>query len=642
MSVTSNKLCLLLSGILLIAAGDILAGESYSPYADRNFPNQVYWGDTHIHSNLSADAYISGNRLTADSAYRLALGETILSQQGTRIKLNRRLDFLVVADHAENMAVHQALEEGDLSLLHTDQGQAWFAELKKIWDIPNWQNGLARIPYKLLFNALFKEGEEPVGDSVFRESVWKEVARKADHYNSPGKFTAFSGYEWTSGGQNLGNLHRVVVFRDDASLVAQVLPFTSNSDSDDPEKLWDHLASYEQRTGGKVLAIPHNSNVSSGEMFALQDFSGKPITKEYSTMRSRWEPLIEVTQIKGDSETHPYLSPTDQFADYETWDTWSGKDPASKEPLDTLGVQRKHQEYARSALKLGIKQLAQTGANPFKFGLIGSTDAHTTIPSFDENNFWGKMPWSSPRPERIFEPLSNFVYDESNDDGGDPPAWQMSSAGYAAVWAQENTRESLFAAMQRKEVYASTGPRISVRFFGGWDYQPDDAFRPDLARVGYSKGVPMGGDLVSAAKGDSPNFLIRAVKDPDGANLDRIQIIKGWHDSAGQLHEKIYNVALSDGRIENKDQRAVAVGNTVNIKEASYTNSIGDPELAVVWQDPDFDRHELAFYYLRVLEIPTPRWTAYDAKFFGLKEVPKDIPMITQERAYSSPIWYTP
>ena len=642
MSVRSKQLRLLVKGLLLIAVGNVLAGESYSPNADRDSPNQVYWGDTHIHSNLSADAYISGNRLTADSAYRLALGETILSQQGGKIRLNRRLDFLVIADHAENMAVHQALEEGDLSLLRTDQGKAWYAELKKIWDIPHWKDGLARIPYKLLFNALFKEGEEPVGDSVFRKSVWNEVTRKADYYNSPGKFTAFSGYEWTSGGQNLGNLHRVVIFKDDASVVAQVLPFTSNTDSDDPERLWDHLASYEQQTGGKVFAIPHNSNVSSGEMFALQDFSGQPISKGYSTMRSRWEPLVEVTQIKGDSETHPYLSPTDQFADYETWDTWSGKDPVTKGPLDVLSAQRKHQEYVRSALKLGMKQFAQTGANPFKFGLIGSTDAHTAVPSFDENNFWGKMPWSSPRPERISEPLSNFIYDESNDDGGDPPAWQMSSAGYAAVWAQENTRESLFAAMQRKEVYASTGPRISVRFFGGWDYQSDDALRPDLARIGYSKGVPMGGDLVSAAKGDSPNFLIRAVKDPDGANLDRIQIIKGWHDSAGQLHEKIYNVALSDGRIENKDQRAVAVGNTVNIKEASYTNSIGDPELAVVWQDPDFDRDELAFYYLRVLEIPTPRWTAYDAKFFGLEDVLKEIPMVTQERAYSSPIWYTP
>jgi len=642
MSFRFSQVNLSIGAFLLIAAGGVLAEQSYSPSTDRDFPTQVYWGDTHLHTNLSADAYISGNRLTADSAYRLALGETILSQQGTKIRLNRRLDFLVIADHAENMAVHQALEDGDQSLLRTDQGQAWYAELSKIWDIPNWQDGLARIPYKLLFNALFKEGEEPVGNTIFRESVWNEITRKADDYNSPGKFTAFSGYEWTSNGQNLGNLHRVVLFKDDASLVAQVLPFTSNSDSDNPEKLWDHLASYEQQTGGKVLAIPHNSNVSSGEMFALQDFSGKPISKEYSTMRSRWEPLVEVTQIKGDSETHPYLSPTDQFADYETWDTWSGKDPVSKAPLDALDAQRKHQEYARSALKLGIKQFAQTGANPFKFGLIGSTDAHTAVPSFDEDNFWGKMPWSSPRPERIFEPLSNFTYDESNDDGGDPPAWQMSSAGYAAVWAQENTRESLFAAMQRKEVYASTGPRISVRFFGGWYYHPGDALRPNLAQIGYSKGVPMGGDLANAAEGRSPSFLIRAVKDPDGANLDRVQVIKGWHDSAGQLHEKIYNVALSDGRLENKQRKVVAVGNTVNINDASYTNSIGDPELAIVWQDPDFDPDELAFYYLRVLEIPTPRWTAYDAKFFGLKDVPKEIPMITQERAYSSPIWYTP
>ena len=646
-----NKLCywIALSTLAFVSMIGLSApsvsspsSSSYSASANQIYPKTVYWGDTHLHTNLSADAYISGNRLTSDDAYRLALGKTVLSMQGVEVKLDRPLDFLVIADHAENLAVHQALEDGDPSLLQTEQGKEWLLELKKIWSISDWQNGLARIPYKLLFNALFKEGEEPVGDIVFRESIWSQVASKADQYNYPGQFTAFSGYEWTSGGQQLGNLHRVVMFKDDSSVVTQMLPFSSSTDSNDPEKLWDYMESYERQTGGEVFAIPHNSNVSNGEMFGLSDFAGNPLSRKYSSMRSRWEPLLEVTQIKGDSESHPYLSPTDEFSDYETWDTWAGKDPASYEPSSELTRQRKKQDYARSGLKLGLQEQARTGVNPFKFGLIGSTDAHTSLPAIDESNFWGKMPWNNPRAERITEPLSNFIYDETNDEGGDPPGWQMSSAGYAAVWAEENTRESLFAAMKRREVYATTGPRIRVRFFGGWDYHSDDAFHPDLARIGYIKGVPMGGDLVKASIHKSPSFLIRAIRDPVGANLDRVQVIKGWQDQEGQLHEKIYNVALSDNRSADVNGNVAPVGSTVNIQNASYTNSIGDPELAVVWQDPDFDRNQLAFYYLRVLEIPTPRWTAYDVKFFGIKDVPADLPMVTQERAYSSPIWYTP
>ena len=408
-------------------------------------------------------------------------------------------------------------------------------------------------------------------------------------------------------------------------------------DSSDPEDLWAYLHDYEERLGGKALAIPHNGNLSGNSMFALTTVQGKPLDQTYAKTRSRWEPLYEVTQIKGDGETHPLLSPNDEFADYETF-RWgvTQSQPDSKKQSNastdskeqTKGSSepqpRPIHSYARSALKLGLGTEAELAVNPFKFGMVGSTDSHTALATADQNNFWGKMPGNEPSRNRV------------------TTGWNYSAAGYAAIWAEDNTREALFAAMRRREVYASTGPRITVRFFGGRDYSAADAARPDLARVGYAKGVPMGGDLTQAPKGKAPSFLIRAVRDPDGANLDRVQVIKGWRDEDGELHETIYNVALSDGRTENGKGEVEAVGSTVDVPDASYTNCIGDPELAVVWTDPDFDRDELTFYYLRVLEIPTPRWTAYDAKFYGLKDLPDEIPMVTQERAYTSPIRYQP
>ena len=389
------------------------------------------------------------------------------------------------------------------------------------------------------------------------------------------------------------------------------------------------MSDYENKTRGEAIAIPHNGNVANGLMFPLSNIQGKPLSTSYAKTRSRWEPLYEVTQIKGDGEAHPALSPNDEFADYETWNSWDGW---TMEGIKTQGWQeRKKSEYARSALKLGLGQQVKLGVNPFKFGMIGSTDSHTSLATADENNYWGKLSLYEPSQYRATQPRTGIV----------ASGWEMASSGYAAVWAEENTREAIFSAMKRKEVYATTGPRMTVRFFGSFDYQSSDAFKPGLAKIGYSKGVPMGGDLTNAPMGKSPNFLIRAVKDPDGANLDRVQVIKGWLDKKGKLHEKIYNVALSDGRKE-KHGKVRPVGNTVNVQDASYTNSIGDPELAVVWKDPDFNQDELAFYYVRVLEIPTPRWTAYDAKYFGIKDIPEEVPMITQERAYTSPIWYTP
>ena len=624
--------------------------EFYSPYVTQNYPNNVYFGDTHLHTNLSVDAYNFANKLGPEVAYRFAKGEEVIASNGMKVKLRRPLDFLVIADHASNVGLMTSLEEEDPSVLKTDIGRRWYTKLQEVKSLEKSDFEESR----KLAMAMFMDGfvEEEVVDSVFLKSVWKKNVALADKHNAPGQFTALIGYEWTGW---YYNLHRVVIFKDDADLAGKVIPF-SQYDSIDPEDLWSYLADYEKTTGGEVLAIPHNGNLSTGVMFALQDAKGNVLSKEYAKMRSRWEPLYEVTQIKGDGETHPVVSPNDEFADYETWaltelsdvdeqEVRSLRDPKARaaeyknwfrmwESQTNFDWARQF-EYARPALKIGLQQQAKIGVNPFKFGMIGSTDAHTSLASADEDNFWGKAPWyyveQQPSKERVKNLLINDIKNRTH-----------SASGYAAVWAHENTRDSLFAAMKRKETYATTGPRMKVRFFGGWNYNTGDALRPNLAKIGYSGGVPMGGDLTNAPNGKSLRFLIRAVKDPDGANLDRVQVIKGWHDKNGELHEKVYNVALSDDRVEDKNGIVPIVGSTVDISDASYTNSIGDPELAVVWTDPDFDARELAFYYVRVIEIPTPRWTAYDAKFFKIKDIPAEVPMVTQERAYTSPIWYSP
>jgi len=625
----------------------VIAEESYSPYVNQAYPTNVYWGDTHLHTNLSVDAYGMGNTaLGPEDAYRFAKGGVVTAHNGMNARLSRPLDFLVIADHASLMGVARLLEVGTSDLLRTKMGKLWHEKMKenplKTGDV---LRGKSLESYGEVLQSIFDfengkrsffwQWSSDFRNDQLKSSVWQKVISTSDRHNDPGKFTAFSGFEWTSLGQAKGNLHRVVIFKDNIEKVGKVLPF-STLDSSNPEDLWRYLQGYEQKTGGEVLAIPHNGNVSNGEMFSLQNFDGSPLSREYALTRSRWEPLYEVTQIKGDGEAHPILSPRDEFADFETWNSWAGW---TYRGIKTEGwKKRKESEYARSALKLGLDQQEKLGVNPFKFGMIGSTDSHTSFAAIDENNYWGKLSLFEPSPFRLKGPGADIVETSSIN----LTSWEFAASGYAAVWAEENTREALFAAMKRKEVYASTGPRITVRFFGGWNYQKDDAFKPDLARIGYEKGVPMGGDLTHGPKGKSPNFLIRAVKDPDGANLDRVQVIKGWHDKNDELHEKIYNVALSGNRKENKNSKAQRVGSTVNIKDASYTNSIGDPELAVVWTDPDFDKDELAFYYVRVLEIPTPRWAAYDARFFNLKDIPEEIPMVTQERAYTSPIWYSP
>jgi hypothetical protein len=629
---TRTTLAVLIALSLLPVTG--LAEDYYSPPANRDYPINVYWGDTHLHTNNSVDANGMGNRvLSPDDAYRFAKGEAIRAHNGELARLRRPLDFLVVADHAVNLGVMPRIQALDPLILETEIGKRWAQSLKENpMPIGELLTADSPEPRAKAGASISSTGGQPaaffwrawtvdyVDDEVFRRSVWQEVCANAERHNDPGTFTAFIGYEWTPSTRDpkSPNFHRIVIFNDGPGRASQVLPF-SVQDSKNVEDLWVYLKRYEDRFNGKVLAIPHNGNLSSGKMFLPIDYDGNPITIGYAETRARWEPLYEVTQYKGDAEAHPVLSPTDEFADFETW-----PNPAFSAAPAADWEKQKLYEYARPALKLGLEQKAELGVNPFKFGMIGSTDAHTSLSTVGEDNFWGKVSLNEPSPYRI------------------NTSWHFSAAGMAAVWATENTRSAIWTAMKRKETYATTGPRMIVRFFGGWDFEDQDAERHNLAQIGYAKGVPMGGDLTHAPNGSSPSFLIRAVKDPDGANLDRVQVIKGWRDEAGDLHEEIYNVALSDGREPDAGGNVEPVGNTVDVANASYTNSIGDPELAVVWTDPDFDPDELAFYYVRVLQIPTPRWTAYDAKHYGLKDLPDDIPMITQDRAYTSPIWYTP
>ena len=600
-----------------LAASGAMADAPYSAPVGKNYPQNLYWGDTHLHSRNSADAYSLGNmNLTPADAYRFARGEELTAHNGMRVRLRRPLDFLVVSDHSEYLGGYYRFNVGDPLVVDTETGGLW-------------SKFIAEGDPTRMMGAFTASMDDPENNPPFpyetRRLIWQDVAQTADDYNDPGHFTALTGYEWTSMIDG-NNLHRVVIYRDSADKVGQLPPF-SGQDSLDPQDLWRALAHYEQQTGGEVLAIPHNGNLSNGMMFPSKTVDGRPLDRAYAELRSRWEPVAEVTQVKGDSEAHPTLSPNDEFADFETWDWDNIGRSAAKEDWMLP------HEYARGALKLGLGYEAQLGVNPFKFGMIGSTDNHTSLATAAEDNYFGKFAESEPGTARL---LNAMAADQLWEN------WKIVASGYAAVWARENTREALFAALKRREVYATTGSRIAVRFFGGWHYQAGDIHKPAWLDIAYGKGVPMGGDITAAPEGGAPVFIASAAKDPDGANLDRIQVVKGWLDSDGKAHEKVYDVALSDGREVNPETgKAPAVGSTVNVADASYTNSIGAPTLAAVWADPDFDAGQRAFYYVRAIEIPTPRWTAYDAKYFKV-ELPEHIPTVVQDRAYTSPIWYTP
>jgi len=602
--------------------------KHYSPYAGRNFPTQVFWGDTHLHTGMSMDAGAFGARLSPEDAYRFARGEELTSSTGLQVKLGRPLDFLVVADHSDNMGFFPRLYAGEPAMLADPTGKRWYQMIQ--------EGGQEAVKVAVEIIVAFSQDTFPPalesrpGTAAYR-SAWEETIEAAEMFNDPGRFTAFIGYEWTS---NTGgnNLHRVVIYRDDGDRAGVMEPYTTlkPQGSDNPRDLWRWMQGYQDRTGGRLLAIAHNGNLSNGIMFpVVESFTGKSVDLEYVETRARWEPLYEATQIKGDGEAHPFLSPNDEFADYETWDQGN---------LD-LSVLKQNEmlqyEYARSALQIGLQLEQQLGVNPYKFGMIGSTDSHTALATAEEENFFGKHSGAEPGPKRWEHPMAELG--DAKYEG-----WSMVSSGYAAVWATENTREAIFDAMMRKETYATTGPRMLVRFFGGWDFTAADAQSRLPADVGYTRGVAMGGDLSNAPAGKTPTFLVAALKDPYSGNLDRIQIVKGWVDGSGQTRERIYDVAVSDGRKINADGRCTTpVGDTVDVANATWTNTIGDPELITVWTDPDFDPEVRAVYYARVIEIPTPRWTAYEAERFGVTMLP-EVPMTTAERAYTSPIWYTP
>lgn len=612
-----------------IAGG--IAGRPYSPYADRTFPTDVYFGDTHVHTGLSADAGGGGTRLMPRDAYRFARGEQVTSNTGQPVKLARPFDFYMITDHSDGMGAITDIIGGAPNIMADEQGR----QFNKAFN----EGGTTALQAAQELVRLFGNGElspalnyQP-GNPAYKR-VWNDIVDAAEEFNDPGKFTAFIAYEWTSLVSG-NNLHRNVIFRDGPERANQIVPYTTSPPlgSPNPRDLWKWLQNYEDTVGGDVIAIPHNGNLSNGMMFAMQDdfAEGAPLDKEYIEARDKWERLYEAVQMKGDGEAHPLLSPEDEFADYETWD-YGNLDATERKTPEMLPG-----EYARSGLKRGLELEEEFGTNPFKFGLVGAADTHTGLSTPDDDNFFNKFTAYEPSPERATHISRKFA------DGTDALyTWQYITSGLTAVWAEENTRGALFDAMERRETYATTGPRIRVRFFGGWDFEQSDAQRRDLALIGYSKGVPMGSDLSAARDGaTAPSFLVYALRDPMGANLDRVQIVKGWLDADGATQEKVYDVAWSDERTPGGDGKLPAVGDTVDLSIPSWTNTIGASELGAVWSDPDFDPALRAFYYARVIEIPTPRWTAYDRIKFSL-DLPEEIPLKSQERAYTSPIWYTP
>ncbi len=590
-----------------------------------SYATNVYWGDTHFHTAISGDAFGAGTRLGPEESYRLAIGEKIKSNTGQDVQLRRPLDFLAITDHAEGFGAFFEIAKGNPVMLEDPIAKGWYDLLQEGTDEANLQLQV-EIPAAMASGKLPEPVTNPEKAMPMLKSSWQEYTTTAEKYNNPGKFTAMIGYEWTSvpGGNNL---HRVVLFRDNKDKTDQILPYSALQ-SEDPEKLWEFLNNYENKTGGQVLAIPHNGNISGGLMFSPNDFQGNPIDAGYVATRDKWEPLFEIMQIKGANETHPLISTKDEFANYGItgWDS-------GNLTLDVLTTpEQMKYNYLRKALIDGMIHENKLGTNPFKYGFVGATDGHPGIPAGDEDNWWGKHTTSEPSPERVGE-ITKV------NNGITRYGWHYLAGGYSAVWATENTRTALWDAMKRKEVYGTTGTRIKLRVFGGFNFSKSDLNGADYAKKAYDKGVAMGSDLNYSKK--APQFLIHAVKDPNWANLDRIQVIKGWIEN-GVGKEKIYDVKWAGKRKIGNDGKLPSVGNTVDLKTGKYANTIGTAELKTVWKDPDFNPDQNAFYYVRVLEIPSPTWQLYDKVKYKLKDVSKDVPMYHQERAWSSPIWYNP
>jgi Protein of unknown function (DUF3604) len=589
------------------AASTALAPSLPPPNPDNN----AYFGDVHVHTGWSFDGFTNGSKTTPTDAYAWAQGKPITGSGGPEMQLKTPLDFYMVADHAEYMGVFNQMANPDSPLSKT--------ELAKGVTSPD-ANVRIQTFAGVLRDMSAGKRDPQLSDPVLARTVWAEIVKAADANYVPGKFTTFAGFEWTSNPQQR-NLHRVVVFRDTAKLPDLVL---SALDSEDPETLWKWMD--DQRAKGSTLfAIPHNGNASDGRMFETVKFDGKPIDAAYNKTRAANEPLYEITQIKGTSETHPALSPTDEFAGFEQWDYTLSAD--YQRPTHRKG------SFARQALLDGMSQAAAGAGNPFKYGFIGDTDTHNAAASHEEFNFTGKFAFENNAKERL-------TGVPGAPAGQIQQIQEFSSGGLAGVWAPQNTREAIWDAMQRRETFGTSGPMMKVRFFGSFDYATDDVKKADFVKLAYAKGVPMGGDLKPGA-GKAPTFLVMALKDPKSGNLDRIQIVKGWLDASGKQREKVYDVAWSGDRKIGANGKLPAVGNTVDLKTATTTDAIGAAQLATGWTDPDFKPGERAFYYARVLEIPTPRWNTHDAVRLNMAPLTK-VPATIQERAWSSPIWYSP
>lgn len=622
----ASAMVLILSGCDREKDSSIFGGSKEAKVIETRYPENVYFGDTHLHTANSSDAFAFGVRLSPEEALRFASGEEVTATMGLKAKLSRPLDFLVIADHSDGLAALKAIHDAPRLLLRDPLLQRWHDELQK------GPEASSRVARELIDR--FSQGTlpaamtDPEANAERTADVWTEHTSIVERYNKPGKFTAFMGFEYTLTPKG-DNLHRVVILRDGKDRADKVAPYTSLVGTS-ADMLWDYMDSYEKTTGGKMLAIPHNSNLSNGLMFQMTMPGGGPMTAEYARRRAAREPIVEATQIKGDSETHPFLSPNDEFASFGKagWDIGNLDNSVKKTSGMLAG------DYVREALKRGLLIEQQTGVNPYKLGMIGSTDSHTGLATGDDDNFYGKFSANEPNAVRASAPQTLGAQKAERF------GWNYLAGGYAAVWAKANTRTAIFDAMMRREVYATSGPRILLRFFGGWDFSDADLKR-NMAKTGYKRGVPMGSDLKDG-KG-APKFMLSALKDPMGANLDRIQVVKGWVDGSGKLQEKVFNVVWSspEKRKLGADGKIPAVGDTVNLAKASYANSIGAPELKTVWGDPEFNPRLKAFYYVRVLEIPTPRWVVYDALRYGAKLLP-GTELKAQERAYSSPIWYNP
>lgn len=584
----------------------------------------LYWGDTHLHTSNSPDAFFFGNSSGAgpEVAYRYAKGLPVENAYSkVRIQIQTPLDFLVVADHAEYLGVPDLIfNEKDAELLATDFGK----RLSELWD-----NGEQRQAALEVIGTINDQNPYPPFETeAIRSTAWAKQIEAAEAANEPGVFSAFIGWEWTSF-PNASNLHRVIFSPDGGDKARMYTPFNA-FDSSDPLDLWNWLDETSAAVDTRFIAIPHNANVSNGLMYSRENLDGSPLTAEQAAQRIKWEPVTEMTQIKGDAETHPTQSPDDEFADFGTYDHLL--DAAGAAAGGEIASVAKEGDYARRALRVGMEIEQSLGTNPFKFGMIGSTDSHSTMSSAEEPNFWGKFAIdSTPANRRDLGILP-----------GTDNMFGVNAAGLAAVWAEENTRESIYEAFRRKEVYATSGPRISLRVFGGYGFESGDAISGNFAEVGYTGGVPMGGNLPVTSNGEAPRLMISALKDPNSGNLDRVQVVKGWVDAEGTTYEKIFDVAWSGEREIGIDGKLPAVGNTVNLETGEYTNTIGAVSLNTVWTDPEFDPAVSAFYYVRVLEIPTPRYSLLDAISINLDPSETGKPETIQERAYSSPIWYTP